>query len=103
LYSSRSAEDTIYAEELQQLVASQPGLGVYRTLTRAQPHGWTGYARRIYIDMLREVAAPLGNALRSYVCGSTSLVESVADNLTNLGIPADRIRTERFGPTGGTL
>jgi len=103
LYSSRTAEDIIYAEEMDQLVATQPGLGIYHTLTRAQPHGWTGYARRIDVDMLREVATPLGSALRSYVCGPTSLVESVADQLTALGLPADRIRTERFGPTGGTL
>jgi ferredoxin-NADP reductase len=102
LYSSRTAEDIIYAEELAQLAASQPGLGVFHTLTRAQPRGWTGYTRRIDLDMLREVAAPLGSALRSYVCGPTALVESVADGLTMLGIPGDRIRTERFGPTGGT-
>jgi ferredoxin-NADP reductase len=103
LYSSRTAEDIIYAEEMERLVASQPGLRVFHTLTRAQPRGWTGYSRRIDADMLREVAGPLGSALRSYVCGPTALVESVADHLTMLGIPGDRIRTERFGPTGGTL
>jgi ferredoxin-NADP reductase len=84
-------------------MASQPGLEVFHTLTRVQPHGWTGYSRRIDIDMLREVATPLGSAMRSYVCGPTALVESVADNLKMLGIPGDRIRTERFGPTGGIV
>jgi ferredoxin-NADP reductase len=102
LYSSRKAEDIIYAGELDQLMASQPGLEIYHTLTRVQPNGWTGYSRRIDIDMLREVATPLGGALRSYVCGPTPLVESVANNLAILGIPSDRIRTERFGPTGGS-
>ncbi len=101
LYSSRTAEDIIYASELDQLVAGQPGLKVFHTLTRVQPHGWTGYSRRIDVDMLREVALPLGTAVRSYVCGPTPLVESVANGLTTLGLARDRIRTERFGPTGG--
>lgn len=101
LYSSRTAEDIIYAGELDRLVASQPGLEVFYTLTRVQPPGWTGYSRRIDVAMLREVASPLGSAVRSYVCGPTPLVESVANGLTTLGLARDRIRTERFGPTGG--
>ena len=103
LYSSRTVEDIIYAGGLNLLMASQPGLEVFHTLTRVQPHGWTGYSRRVDIDMLREVATPLGSALRSYVCGPTALVESVANSLTILGIPSDCIRTERFGPTGGAI
>jgi ferredoxin-NADP reductase len=37
----------------------------------------------------------------TYVCGPTSLVESVAEALVGLGHDAARIKTERFGPTGG--
>jgi ferredoxin-NADP reductase len=101
LYSSRSAEDIIYARELDQLMHSQPGLEVFHTLTRSQPAGWRGFSRRINLDMLREVAAPLGAALRAYICGPTLLVETAANGLVSLGIPDRQIRTERFGPTGG--
>jgi ferredoxin-NADP reductase len=101
LYSARDQEDIIYADELAHLQSSQPGLKVIYTLTRAQPPGWQGYARRIDRDMLREVAAPLGDALKAYVCGPTLLVETVANALVSLGIPDERIRTERFGPSGG--
>lgn len=101
LYSSRSAEDIIYARELDQLQRSQPGLKVIHTLTRSQPPGWTGYARRIDAEMLRAVSAPLGPALRAYICGPTQLVETAANALVSLGIAGERIRTERFGPTGG--
>jgi ferredoxin-NADP reductase len=103
LYSSRTAEDIIYAQELDQLQRNQPGLEVFHTLTRTQPPGWKGYARRIDPEMLREVAAPLGGSLLTYICGPTLLVESVANQLVDMGIPGSRIRTERFGPTGGTV
>jgi ferredoxin-NADP reductase len=37
----------------------------------------------------------------AYVCGPTQLVENVANDLVVLGYPTDRVKTERFGPTGG--
>jgi ferredoxin-NADP reductase len=37
----------------------------------------------------------------AYVCGPTPMVESVATLLVSLGHAPERIRTERFGPTGG--
>jgi ferredoxin-NADP reductase len=100
LYSSRTPEDVIYAAELERLAGD--GLEVFHTFTRAQPPGWTGYARRIDARMLSEVAGPLGSGLQSYICGPTLLVEAAANGLVAAGIPPERIRTERFGPTGGT-
>lgn len=101
LYSSRAPEDIIYARELDQLEHDQPNLRIFHTLTRSQPPGWKGYSRRIDPQMLREVASPLGDLFRAYICGPTLLVESVANALVSLGIRDDHIRTERFGPTGG--
>jgi ferredoxin-NADP reductase len=100
LYSSRSYEDVIYRDELAQLQASGMGLEVIHTLTRSQPAGWRGYARRIDPAMLAEVAAPLGRAPQVFICGPTLLVEAAATGLVQAGIPGNRIRTERFGPTG---
>ena len=70
------------------------------TLTREQPPGWTGYARRIDEQMLAEVLAPLGREARVYICGPTALVEAAANALVRLGLAPSQIRTERFGPTG---
>jgi ferredoxin-NADP reductase len=56
--------------------------------------------RRIDEQMLAEVLEPLGAGTRGYACGPTALVETVANGLVRLGLPPDRIRTERFGPTG---
>ena len=102
LYSSRSLEDVIYRDELDQLMKSSPMLEVVQTLTRAQPPGWTGYARRIDTQMLREVAWPPEQHPLIFICGPTPFVETAAASLVALGHEPARIKTERFGPTGET-
>ena len=52
LYSSRTFEDIIYREELDQMAARNDGLTVVYTLTRRQPPGWTGGARRIDLSLI---------------------------------------------------
>lgn len=100
LYSSRSYEDIIYRKELEELSTDHSGLEVLHTLTRLQPTNWQGYGRRIDIEMLEEVINPFGKNFIAYICGPTALVEGVANSLVKLGLPADKIHTERFGPTG---
>jgi len=100
LYSSRSLEDIIYHEELRRLDEANLMLEVVHTLTRAQPDGWTGYARRIDADMLREVAWPADQHPLVFICGPTPFVETAAASLVTLGCEPAHIKTERFGPTG---
>jgi ferredoxin-NADP reductase len=100
LVSSRNAEDIIYRAELDELSAVHDGFEVIHTLTRSRPEGWAGYTRRIDDRMLAEVLEPLGVATRVYICGPTALVEVAANACVRLGLPPDRVRTERFGPTG---
>ena len=71
------------------------------TLTRAQPPGWTGPHRRVDREMLEEVVWPAVSTPRVFICGPTPFVESVANILVALGHAPQRIKTERFGPTGG--
>jgi ferredoxin-NADP reductase len=99
LYSSRSREKTIYAGELDRLAAEDGALEVIHTLTRSQPPGWTGYSRRIDREMLGEVAPSPEERRLAFVCGPTPLVEAAA--LVELGYDPARVKTERFGPTGG--
>jgi ferredoxin-NADP reductase len=100
LFSSREPEGIIYRAELDDLAGRDDRLEVIHTLTRRQPADWTGYRRRIDDRMLGEVIEPVGIAARTYICGPTALVETAANALLRLGFPPDRIRTERFGPTG---
>jgi ferredoxin-NADP reductase len=100
LYSSRTLDDVIYREELDELAGRGDGFDVVHTLTREQPPGWTGYARRIDRDLLSEVAFPAGERPMVFVCGSTRFVDAAADGLVELGYDPGWIRTERFGATG---
>lgn len=99
LYSARTYEQIIYAQELEML-AGEDGLTLAYTLTRSQPAGWKGYTRRVDDAMLKEVSAPLRRDVNAFVCGPTALVEVAADGLERAGLAPDRIRTERFGPSG---
>ena len=100
LYSSRSFEDIIYREELTRLDEADQMLEVVRILTRSHPPGWTGYARRIDSEMLREVVWPADQHPLSFICGPTPFVETAAASLVALGHEPAHIKTERFGPTG---
>ena len=95
LLSARRPDDVLFADELTTLV--DPVI----TYTREAPAGWTGYTRRVDRAMLAEAVLPPDRMPRIFVCGPTGLVEGVAEDLVALGHHAGRIRTERFGATGG--
>jgi ferredoxin-NADP reductase len=99
LYSSRTLVDVIYREELLRL-GERDGLDVQLALTREWPGDWAGRRGRIDRDLLADtVPAPAEEPL-AYICGPNSFVESIAETLVALGHRPQRIRTERFGPTG---
>ena len=102
LYSSRSWDEIIYRDELARLASNDDALQVTHTLTRQQPGDWKGFRRRIDRMMLDEVAWPASEKPRIFVCGPTPLVESVSATLVELGHQPALVKTERFGPTGGT-
>jgi ferredoxin-NADP reductase len=89
VYSVREAEDVIYADEL--------GDDALLTFTRQPPAGWAGHTGRIDAGLIRE-AGPAGGI--AFVCGSNGFVETASRLLLESGFEPDRIRTERFGPTG---
>ena len=100
LYSSRTLDEVIYRDELEQLAQSSANLKVVHTLTRETPAGWAGYHRRLDADMLRDVAWPSDQNPLTYICGPTPFVETAASVMADLGSGPQRIKTERFGPSG---
>ena len=102
LLSSRSFADIIYREELEQLGSALGGPGIVHTLTRERPPpGWRGHARRIDAPMLAEVGFAPVAAPKVFICGPTPMVEAVAEAAVTLGHEPGRVKTERFGATGG--
>src|SRR3569832_1335416 len=100
LYSARTDSDLIYRDELEGLATDGSGLEILLALTRGAPSGWTGFSRRIDADMLRTAVGRLGRILQVFICGPTPMVEAVANGLSEIGVPSESIRTERYGPTG---
>jgi ferredoxin-NADP reductase len=101
LYSSRSWEDVIYRDDLDAIARRDPALRVVHTLTSVQPANWAGYRRRVDKAMLAESCFAPQMTPATFVCGPTPFVETTAGLLVELGYDPLRIKTERFGPTGG--
>jgi ferredoxin-NADP reductase len=99
LYSARTRGDLLYMKELEKFAAN-PSVRVAFTVTREAPSDWRGFTRRIDRAMLEETGWSVAAMPRVFVCGPTSLVESVASTLVDFGHDAARVKTERFGPTG---
>jgi ferredoxin-NADP reductase len=101
LYSVRSPQAIIYANELEQRMKSEPDLSVTFAYTRSAPDGWPSAPRRIDAEIL--ALATFGPEVHAsiYVCGPTPFVEAAANLLIAAGHDANRIKTERFGPSAG--
>ena len=100
LYSSRTEADIIYRGELDRQASAGDGVAIVHTLTRGQPAGWAGERGRIDQTMLSKHCWPAEEKPRIFVCGPTPFVEAVANALVALEHAPERIKTERFGPTG---
>jgi ferredoxin-NADP reductase len=89
VYSVRTAEDVIYADEL--------GDDAVLTFTREPPKDWSGHRGRIDRELVAEAGIDPGTA---FVCGSNGFVEAATALLVQSGYEPHQVRTERFGPTG---
>lgn len=90
LVSVRSPDDLLYAAEL-------PGPDATVIYTR---RGLPGEARPPGRLMSADLPPGQGPDVDAYVCGSAGFADAATDLLIAAGVPAARIRVERFGPTG---
>ena len=100
LYSVREPEAVWYRNELHGLSERSPSLGITYAYTRTTPKDWPRPPGRIDAGLIASETWPSNFRPTCYICGPTSFVETVAGLLTESGNSSDRIRTERFGPTG---
>ena len=97
LYSVRSPEEIIFADELRRRARDDRGLDVRYLYTRSAPDGWPGRPHRITVADLNDAGWPTDLAPACFVCGPTAFVETAADILVALGHDPRRVKTERFG------
>lgn len=101
VYSVRAPDERFYAAELRSLERAGDGLDVAYVYTRTAPEGWPRAPGRIGADDLTAHGWGADVKPSCFVCGPTGFVEAVANILIDLGHDPQRIKTERFGPTGG--
>ena len=100
LYSVREPAAVFYRDELRALSDHDHSVGLTYTYTRAVPKDWPRVPGRIDDSLIANATWPPQYSATCYVCGPTSFVETAARLLTGSGYSPDKIRTERFGPTG---
>jgi len=100
LYSVREPGAVWYRDELQSLPDRDQSVSVTYAYTRAAPKNWPRPPSRVDAALIASTTWPSNLVPTSYVCGPTSFVESTAGLLTAAGNSPDKIKTERFGPTG---
>jgi ferredoxin-NADP reductase len=100
LYSVRGPAAVLYRDELQALSNRDSSVSLTYAYTRAVPPRWTQPPRRIDAALIASTTWRASLGPTCYVCGPTSFVENTVSLLTACGHSPDRIRTERFGPTG---
>ena len=88
--SVRSPEDLYYAGEL-------PGPETSVVYTRVAPSGSVRSVGRLNAaDIVVSDTADT----TAYVCGSSGFCDAATDLVIGAGVPVERVRVERFGPTG---
>jgi ferredoxin-NADP reductase len=91
--SVRSPDDLLFADEL-------PGPDATVVHTRMAPADGSRPPGRIGLADLAPAVAAVGPDARVFVCGSAGFCDAATDLLRQAGVPVERIRVERFGPTG---
>ncbi|HZE34824.1 MAG TPA: oxidoreductase, partial [Actinoallomurus sp.] len=79
----------------------QPGLDVTYLYTRKTPEGFSRPPGRLTVADLNTNGWPADFAPACFICGPTGFVETAAEILIALGHNPRKIKTERFGPSGG--
>jgi ferredoxin-NADP reductase len=91
--SVRSPDDLLFAGEL-------PGPDATVVYTRVAPADDPRPPGRITRADVAPAVDAVGPTATVFVCGSARFCDSATDLLRQAGVPVERIKVERFGPTG---
>lgn len=98
LLSASRWDEALFRDELIALERERDGLALSFAITREAARRPEDFARRVDAAMLSQLTARLPSPPQAtFVCGSNGFVETAAQAAIAMGVPAQSIRTERYG------
>jgi ferredoxin-NADP reductase len=101
VYSVRTRAGRYYADELGNPRRGDTGVEVTFVYTRTAPAGGSRPPGRLTAADVSKAGWLPASGPACFICGPTGFVEAAADILVASGHDPGRIKTERFGPSGG--
>jgi predicted ferric reductase len=95
-YGAGDEADLTFDEELAELDRRMDNLSVVRVLSKPG-EGWTGESGYVNEDILRRhLPEKLLTRFQYFICGPGPLMDAMETALPKIGVPHDRVHTERF-------
>ncbi|UPT75456.1 MAG: 2Fe-2S iron-sulfur cluster-binding protein [Elusimicrobiota bacterium] len=96
IYQCRTPSDFIFAGEFAALERDNPKLRVTVAMSRPEGTDWKGPRGHLTKELLAQTVPNLA-ARRIHLCGPPSMMDATKAILAELGVPAERLKTEAFG------
>jgi ferredoxin-NADP reductase len=92
LFGSRTQQDLLYYNELNELQQNLPGFHYIPTLSREEWTGRTGYVHSIYEELCNE-----RQPAKFYLCGWKNMIDEAKKRITEMGYDRKAIHQELYG------
>jgi ferredoxin-NADP reductase len=102
VYGAQTTENFIFRDELEYLQRRMHNLHVAATMARAAGTSWMGAQGHITKEFLVQ-SVPEIVRRRVHLCGPPGMMEAMKKTLAELGVPAEQVKTEAFGPARGAV
>ena len=95
-HAANDYDDLTFREELDAMAERMPTLTLVNVLLRAD-EDWEGETGFVTADILtRHLPPRLYRRFQYFICGPTPLMDAMETTLPQIGVPPERVHTERF-------
>lgn len=102
VYGARSTEEFIFRDELEHRQRRMHNLHVAATMARSAGTSWMGAEGPINKEFLIQSVPDLTKR-RVHLCGPPGMMQAIKKLLADIGVPAEQVKTEAFGPALGAV
>jgi ferredoxin-NADP reductase len=102
VYGARSTEEFIFRDELEHRQRRMHNLHVAATMARSAGTSWMGAEGPINKEFLTQSVPDLTKR-HVHLCGPPGMMQAMKKLLAEVGVPAEQVKTEAFGPALGAV